>query len=96
MGLLVLAIIVVVALGGVYVYTHQGQSTTVHNPKVGVNPTHGLDQLLTFLATPRGGVVMGCLLIAVLGVTVWQKIPKGTLVILAIVVAFVVIGLLHK
>lgn len=92
MGALLIIVAVVLVLGGLYIYTHQGQSTTVKNPNVDphATATHGLDQLMNFIQTKQGGVVMACLIIAVVLVSMWKKLGKGTLVTLAIIVAIAV------
>lgn len=95
MAIIAIIIVVALAFGAFYIFTHQGQSTTVHNPSVHAPSVTGLqDQVLHFITTPTGGTLVAAAIIGTLILGIWKKLGKGTLVLLAVlvfgVIAFVV------
>lgn len=98
MGIILLLFVVILAVGGYYLYTHQGESTTVTNP--GIHPPsdvagqaqHGLDSVIGWVGTPTGGLITAIILIVVFAVGMYKKLSTNQAVVLTIVVGLLLLG----
>jgi hypothetical protein len=96
----VVVVIAVLAVVG-YLYLHQGQSTTVKNPNLPDGHASNMardwfvnlpDHVLNFISTPRGGLIIVCTVIAVLLVSVWQRLGRVQVAVISIIGVIVICG----
>ena len=91
----VLVIVIIALLVIAYLVLHKGQPTTVHTPGVkapSVDIMTYVDKLITFITSKEGGILVGCIIIGTIVFSVWKKLGKVQVLMLAILAMFIAVG----